>query len=77
MNDIDRSKTYIPVDLEYIELPVGLFPKAPAIIDDVNANKWVIIDSYIHMGTKYVRAVRIPNIPPTYKIVEVEAGTDT
>lgn len=73
MNDLDKSKTYVPIDLEYIELEAGNFPKAPSIIDDINANKWVVLESYIHLGVKYVRAVRIPNIPPTYKIVEREA----
>ena len=56
--------------MDFIQVNSGDVPLASSIVDDLNGNKWVIIDTYVHLGERFVRAVRIPKVPPTYKIVE-------
>ena len=58
--------------MDHIQIKAGTLPQGSCIIEDLDANRWVILESYVHLGDKFVRAVRIPNIPPTYKIVERE-----
>lgn len=57
-------------EIDHIEVDRDQVPKGQCIIESVSGEKWVVLNSYSHLGEPYVLAIPVPRELKTYRIVE-------